>query len=212
MSSSPVANGSSVPACPVLAPVTRRICATIANDDGPAGLSTSATPAGSSARGGTLLQEALAKELGDVLDRLLGREPSSLPVATASEQARDRGDVELIDARAQRDAARRAAVARRLADQRGELGALDGSEVVDDPLGVRLCGTDLREVRAHEVRDDDPPALEDPRTFERAREQLQLRELDRLVHLLEHGVHVCAGFDELGREAQRLGRRVRVLE
>ena len=63
-----------------------------------------------------------------------------------------------------------------------------------------------------EVRDDDPAALEDLRALERAREQLQLRELHRLVHLLEDRVHVGAGLDELGGEPQRLRRRVRVLE
>src|SRR5207248_6185264 len=104
MSRSPVANGSSVPAWPVLAPVTRRICATMANDDGPAGLSTSATPAGSSARGGTLVQEPLADELGDLLDRFLAREPGGLPVPAALEESRDRRHVELVDARAERDA------------------------------------------------------------------------------------------------------------
>ena len=41
---------------------------------------------------------------------------------------------ELVDARTKRDAMRRAGVARRLADERGELGALDRAEVVDDPL------------------------------------------------------------------------------
>src|SRR5262245_46133483 len=212
MSSSPVANGSSVPAWPVRAPVTLRICATIANDDGPAGLSTSATPAGSSARGGTLGEESLADELGDLLHRLLAREAGGLPVPAALEEARDRRDVELVDARAQRYAPRRAAVARRLADQHGELRALDSAQVVDDPLRVRLGGADVGEVGPHEVRDDDASALEDARALERAREQLQLRELDGLVDLLEHRVHVGAGVDELCGKPQRLRRRVRVLE
>src|SRR3954468_7235455 len=101
MSSSPVANGSSVPACPVLAPVTRRICATIANDDGPRGLSTSATPAGSSARGGTLLEEAGANDLDDLGERVVARKAGSLAVPTAAELTRDGGDVELVDARAE---------------------------------------------------------------------------------------------------------------
>src|SRR5947207_3966554 len=108
----------------------RRICATIANDDGPTGLSTSATPAGSSARGGTLCDESLADQLGDLVDRRFRGESGCLPVAAAAELARDRGDVELVDARAQRHAPRRAGVAGRLADQHGELRSLDGTEEV----------------------------------------------------------------------------------
>src|SRR5581483_6056463 len=136
-SSRPLANGSSVPACPVRAFVTRRIWATTANDDGPTGLSTSATPAGSSARGGTLREVSLTNERGDLVDRRLAREPGRLPMAAAAERAGDRRDVELVDRGTQRDPARRPVVARRLADERGELRALDRTEVVDDPLGVR---------------------------------------------------------------------------
>ena len=80
------------------------------------------------------------------------------------------------------------------------------------PLGVRLGSAGVREVVADEVRDDDPPALEHLGAVEGAREQLQLGELDGLVHLLEDGVDVRAGVDELGREPKRLRRRVRVLE
>src|SRR4051812_48378159 len=88
---SPVANGSSVPACPVRAPVRRRMAATSANEEGPAGLSTSATPAGLSARGG--IRSALGGRLGgelapDEVDDLrhgqLGREPRRLAVAAAA--------------------------------------------------------------------------------------------------------------------------------
>ena len=63
-----------------------------------------------------------------------------------------------------------------------------------------------------EVRDDEPAALVHLRPLERAREQLQLRELDALVDALEDLVHVGARLDELGREPERLRRRVRVLE
>src|SRR5207237_1599674 len=178
---SPVANGSGGARCPVRAPLTRRISAPIAKAEGPAGLSTSATPAGSSARGRTLGAVSLSHELCEGVDRRIAREPGRLPVPAAPEHARDRRDVELVDARTERDAAGRAVVARRLTDQCGELGALDCAQVVDDPLGVRLGGADLCEVGAEEMRDDDQPALEHTRAFESAREQLQLRELDRLV-------------------------------
>src|SRR4029078_6086067 len=65
-SNSPVAKGSRVPAWPVRAPVRRRRSETIANDDGPAGLSTRTIPAGLSARGG---KELPAHEVRDLLDR-----------------------------------------------------------------------------------------------------------------------------------------------
>src|SRR6476469_3151696 len=95
----------------------RRICATIAKDDGPAGLSTSATPAGSSARAGTLRDESLTDELGDLVDRCVAREAGGLKVAPTAERAGDRGDVELVDARPQRDTVHGPIVAGRLADQ-----------------------------------------------------------------------------------------------
>src|SRR4051794_21693871 len=165
MSSRPVAKGSSVPACPVFAPVMRRICATIANDDGPAGLSTSATPDGSSARGGTLSEEPFADDLRDVVDGLLAREAGRLTVPTAAEDARDGRHVQLVDARAQRHAPRRPALARRLPDQHRELCTFDRAQVVDDPLRVRLGGADVGEVGADEIRDDDATSLEDLRTL-----------------------------------------------
>ena len=113
---------------------------------------------------------------------------------------------------AQRDPAGRPLVARRLADERDHLGAFDRAEVVDDPLGVRLLGADVPEVVLEEVRHDEPPSLEELRALECACEQLQLRELHRLVDVLEDAVHVGPGLDELGGEPQRLRCRVRVLE
>ena len=62
------------------------------------------------------------------------------------------------------------------------------------------------------MRDDDLAALEHLRPLERPREELQLRELDVLVDALEDAVDVGARLDEIGREPQRLRRRVRVLE
>ena len=105
-----------------------------------------------------------------------------------------------------------APLAQLLPDQHRELGPFDGAQVVDDPLGVRLGSAGLHEIGAQEVRDDDPPSLEHLGTVERAGEQLQLRELDGLVDLLEDGMDVGSRLDELRREPQRLRRRVRVLE
>ena len=65
---------------------------------------------------------------------------------------------------------------------------------------------------AHEVGDEQPPALVELRAVERARQQLQLRELHRLVDVAEDAVHVGARLDQLRREPERLRRRVRVLE
>ncbi len=46
-----------------------------------------------------------------------------------------------------------------------------------------------------------PPSSTRARSRARA-SQLQLRELDRLVHLLEHGMHVGACLDELSCKPQ----------
>ena len=66
--------------------------------------------------------------------------------------------------------------------------------------------------RSQEGGDDQAPALETCALLERPREELQLREGDVLVDALEDAVDVGAGLDELGREAERLRGRVRVLE
>src|SRR5581483_12204334 len=153
---SPVANGSSVPVWPVLAPVRRRSAATSANDEGPAGLSTSATPTGLSALGGTaaVAHERLPEELDDLLDRRIRGEARRLPMTAAALLARDRRHVDLVVARAQRDPADRALVPRRLANERNHLRALDSAQGVDDPLRERLLRAHVCEVVAQEVRDD----------------------------------------------------------
>src|SRR5262249_218292 len=68
-SRSPVANGSSVPVWPARAPVRFRNSRTIANDEGPAGLSTSTIPDGRSARGG--ISPARAQVAADAYARPL---------------------------------------------------------------------------------------------------------------------------------------------
>ena len=59
---------------------------------------------------------------------------------------------------------------------------------------------------------DEPAARVHLGPLERAREELQLRELDGLVHGLEHLVPVRAGLDQVRGEPERLRARVRVLE
>ena len=78
----------------------------------------------------------------------------------------------LLGRRPQADPARRAVLRRRLADQRRDLGALDRSQVVDDPFRERLLRAGRVEVRPLEVRDDDAAALVDLRVLERPGESL----------------------------------------
>ncbi len=115
--------------------------------------------------------------------------------------ARDRGDVDAVRMRPERALSRDGRLGGELADERDELGAVDGAQVVDDPLRVRLVRARSLEVLAAELRDDDAAVGELRRPLERAREELQLRERRRLVHLDEDLRHVGAGLDELGRRA-----------
>ena len=124
----------------------------------------------------------------------------------------DCGDVELVVARAEADPPGRPIGARRLADQRGHVCALDRTQVVDDSLRVGLGRADVGEVAPQQIRDDKAAAVVDLRPLERAREQLQLRELDGLVHAPEDAVDVGARLDQLGGKTQRLRARVRVLK
>src|SRR6266516_6262200 len=110
--SSPVANGSSVPAWPVRARVRRRRAATSANEDGPAGLSTNAIPTGLSARGGIGTRagehELAPQEVDDLADRPLRGEPRGLAVAAGFCFERDYRDIDLVVSPPAREAARRA--------------------------------------------------------------------------------------------------------
>src|SRR5579871_767426 len=101
----PEANGSSVPVWPVRACVRRRSSATRANEDGPGGSSSSATPTGLEARGGTSASGARGRdelavdELDDLLERQLAREPGRLDMPAAVRLASDRRDVQVVRAR-----------------------------------------------------------------------------------------------------------------
>src|SRR5712691_6148294 len=100
----------------------------MANDDGPAGLSTSMIPAGLRPRSGKLPPH----ELADLLDRCLTRESRRLAVSPTAGLAGDRRHVELVNACAQRHPPRWTTFARRLADQDCHLRALDRAQPVDD--------------------------------------------------------------------------------
>ena len=120
--------------------------------------------------------------------------------------------LQIFGGRPEADPSRRAVGRRRLADEGGELGALDAAQVVDDSLGERLLRAGVGEVAALEVGDDEPAALVDLRPLERARDELELREGDVFVDVLEDAMEVRARFDELRGQAERLLGRVRVLE
>src|SRR6185436_9025418 len=175
-SSSPVANGSSVPAWPTFVPFPsrRRTCATTSCEVTPAGLSKRMTP--STGRSLELRGNLLAQERHQLVPRQRRREAGRLAVAAAALGAGDRGDVDAVVARAQRDLAllgigRSEAVAH----ERGDRGALNRAQVVDDALGVVLLGAGCREVGAAEVRERQAAAVVALDLSECARQQRDLR-------------------------------------
>src|ERR687898_2683696 len=77
-------------------------------------------------------EELAPDELRDLLDRRLAREPGRLLVPAAAALPRDRRDVEVLRRRPQADATSGTVLGGWLADERGDLRAFDGAEVVDD--------------------------------------------------------------------------------
>ena len=99
-----------------------------------------------------------------------------------------------------------------LADEARHLHALDGAEMVDQPLGGGLVALDEREIVAAHVRDQQAAVAVGHGVVDHASQQLELAGLDALEHALEDLVHVDAGLDQARAQAQRRGARRAVLE
>ena len=199
----------------------RTLATTIANDDGPAGLSTRMTPVGSSPfgiaisgrrwRAGT--RRARTPRTPSI--RLeLAREARRLPVTAAAR----------LRARSPRRRARRSTTAARPCApgcRPGGGSRISAASSVPSTarrssmiaLRVRLLGADLGEVRraSDARRRPGRPRGASARSSARA-SSFTFANCDRLVHPLEDARDVRAGLDQLGREPERLRRRVRVLE
>src|SRR5919204_2914773 len=136
-SMSPVANGSSVPACPTFPPRSRRTRATTSWEVGPAALSARRTPGGGGC--GLAAGGELGTKRGDQL-RIgqVGRKPRGPPVASAAVAARDRAHVDVLAGRSQADLPRRSAGVGAIPDNGGEARPLERADVVDDALGQHL--------------------------------------------------------------------------
>ena len=160
----------------------------------------------------TCAETSAHDEVGDLLDRELAREPGGLAMTSAARFAGDRAHVDLVDRGAQRHLARRGAVAWRLrmSADTSEPSTERSTSMIPSEYGS--VAPTASKSSAHEMRHDDLASLEHLCALERAREELELRELDVLVDALEDAVDVGPRLDEVGGEPQCLRRRVRVLE
>src|SRR3954451_21356980 len=211
-SSRPVANGSSVPACPTFAPCAigiDRTCSTTSCEVKPAGFATSSTPlrrppamtrrrVPSRRRALELSGDLGANELDQLVPALGAGEAGCLAMAPATLLAGDHAHVHVIGGSPKTHLVHAlAAILELLADQRGHHRPLDRADVVDDAFGVILVGAGLLVVRALDVGDREPVVVEALHPHQHARQELQLRERDVLVELAELLVHVDAELDQL---------------
>src|SRR4051794_9896606 len=176
-SSSPVANGSSVPACPALrTPRPRRVASVRSCEVLPAGLSTRTSPSTERRRYLQLGGDLLAQEGDELVVGQLGREARGAPVAAAAARAGDGRHVDGAVGRAQRDLLAGTVAVKQFAGERGDLRALDRAQVVDDALGVALLRPREAEVVAAQVRERERVVIDAAELRERPAEELELRE------------------------------------
>src|SRR5215213_10271693 len=93
------------------------------------------------ASGIELCADLAAEELDQLLQLEVGGESGGALMTAAAVAAGDRRDVDVALAGAQADLAGGASTGALVADQGGDLGALDRSQVVDDPLRHLLAGS-----------------------------------------------------------------------
>src|ERR671925_1925238 len=158
-SSSPVANGSSVPAWPTLVPrgSSRRTWASTSCEVTPARFRWSRTPERSATwLSGELLAHKLAESLHELGIRHRRGEARGLRMPAAAELPRQPRHVHPGIGRAQAHLAHPLALlGEQLSNQHCNRGALDGAHVVDHSLGVGLERPGLLVVALGQVRDGD---------------------------------------------------------
>src|SRR5690606_38327989 len=176
--SSPVANGSSVPACPTrLTPSSRRTRATMSWDVGPVGLSARTTaPSLARSRVGSakLGGDSFPEELDELGVRKVGAEAGGAPLPAAAVLAGDRRDVHCAVARAQAHLARPAASVGLVAHDRRGPDALERAHVIDDPLGEVLGGARVLVVGLGDIGEGERAVVVALELLQGAREELHL--------------------------------------
>ena len=136
-SSSPVANGSSVPAWPTFTPWPRRAGR---RDDVVRRHAGGLVDQQDAVGGSELLGEARRRNATSSGQSIVGREARGAAVPAAALRARDQRDVDPIVGGAQRHLARCRRAGELVADEAGDRGPLDRAQVVDHALGVGLLG------------------------------------------------------------------------
>ncbi len=209
--SSPVAMGSSVPACPTLrVPSVRRTTSTTSCDVIPPGLSTSSRPSGFTSQG---RNRRRCSQRGDqprdrarraVLRGVAGRQP----VSAAAEGGGDRGQVVLA---ARPGADLEPPVGPLLEDGR-DVHVADRADEVDQVVGLLRADTGVGQVGLRQVRPDEVDVRVDRGPGQRDRLDAQVLAPVVLVQRLHHARVIERMLAERGGDPERLGRGRLVLE